>query len=249
MKMLSDQPWPHDPISKSRLSDDIFMVTGAMLLQHGDIIRHHSRNMVIIREGNNLTLINTVRLSDDELKELDHLGKVVNIVRIGAFHGRDDAFYCKRYPNACLWAPPGIEDEHGAIVDKVLSVEGEQPLSACQTYVFGNAPEGRQEAVLCYQKHEGILITCDSVKNWQQAGDHYFTTESKMLYAQEGHLGQAALSPIWLAACHACKEDFMPILSFDFLHLLPAHGDALLHDAKSVLEKSIAGLSERAQLK
>ncbi|WP_332914161.1 hypothetical protein [Algoriphagus boritolerans] len=38
-----------------------------------------SRNMTIVRENGNLTIINSVRLNDAALSELDRLGKVTNV--------------------------------------------------------------------------------------------------------------------------------------------------------------------------
>ena len=67
--------------------------------------------MTIIRNGSELTLVNTVRLSEEGLNQLDRLGKVTHIVRIGAFHGRDDAFYRDHYPIAQLWTLKGMSYE------------------------------------------------------------------------------------------------------------------------------------------
>ena len=66
--------------------------------------------MVIIRNGNELSLINTVRLNEEGLAVLDALGTVKNVIRIGAFHGRDDGFYLERY-QAKLWALKGMKSE------------------------------------------------------------------------------------------------------------------------------------------
>jgi len=53
--------------------------------------------MVVIKNANVLTLINTVRLNENGLAALDNLGQVTNVMRIGAFHSRHDAFYLERY--------------------------------------------------------------------------------------------------------------------------------------------------------
>jgi len=41
--------------------------------QYNGVDLQHSRNMIIIRDVNKLSLINTVRLSDSGLAALDHL--------------------------------------------------------------------------------------------------------------------------------------------------------------------------------
>ena len=97
---------PHGKIEE--VFPDVFFVTGAMktVLMGGHW--HFSRNMTIVREGGELTLINTVRLDDAGLGELEKLGKVANVVKIGSLHGRDDAFYVARY-GAKFWAGAGHE--------------------------------------------------------------------------------------------------------------------------------------------
>ena len=76
---------------------DLFFVSGAMETVLMDLDWQFSRNMTIVRDGERLILINTVRLDDDGLAELDRLGKVTDVIRLGALHGRDDAFYVDRY--------------------------------------------------------------------------------------------------------------------------------------------------------
>src|ERR1051325_7146413 len=56
-----------------------------------------SRNMTIVREGERLVLVNTVRLAEESLAELDKLGKVTDVIRLAANHGQDDPFYADRY--------------------------------------------------------------------------------------------------------------------------------------------------------
>lgn len=60
--------------------------------------RHQfSRHMTAVRECNALTLINSIRLDDAGLAQLDALGRVAHVVKIGSLHGRDDAFYKAHY--------------------------------------------------------------------------------------------------------------------------------------------------------
>ena len=56
-----------------------------------------SRSMTIIRENDELTLINPIQLSESGMQILESLGKISSVIRIGGFHGRDDAFFKARY--------------------------------------------------------------------------------------------------------------------------------------------------------
>ena len=76
--------WPHGEIEE--IFPDIFFVTGTNKTTYNSIDFQASRNMLVIREGQALTLINTVRLDDEGLMALDELGQVTHIVRLGALN-------------------------------------------------------------------------------------------------------------------------------------------------------------------
>ena len=102
---MSDFPaaMPHGPITE--VFPDVFFVTGTMRGEFFGTMWQFSRNMTIVRDGRDLTLVNSVRLSPDGLAQLDKLGTVKNVVRLGDMHGLDDAFYVDRY-RATFWALP-----------------------------------------------------------------------------------------------------------------------------------------------
>jgi len=76
------------------LGDEIFWVPGTMRL---NALLTISRNMVIVREGRELTLINAMRLNAGGEAALAELGEVRHIMRLGAFHGLDDAYLRQRF--------------------------------------------------------------------------------------------------------------------------------------------------------
>ena len=96
---------PHGSIEE--VFPDVFCVTGTMQGEFFGSMWQFSRNMTIVREAGRLTLINSVRLDAGGLAELDALGEVVNVVRIGDMHGIDDPFYVDLY-GATFWALPGM---------------------------------------------------------------------------------------------------------------------------------------------
>jgi len=69
--------------------------------------------MTIVRQQSSdgsyeLTLINTIRLDDKTLAQLSMLGEIKHVVRLGAFHRVDDAFYLQRNPTKC-WIIEGYD--------------------------------------------------------------------------------------------------------------------------------------------
>lgn len=228
--------WPHGEIEE--IFPDIYFVMGTNIMGYQGTVLQHSRNMIIVRDGKALSLINTVRLHDAGLTALEALGEVKNVVSIGAFHGRDDAFYLDRY-QADLWALPGIKHDQDRQPDKQLVSGGEMPFANCSLFVFETAalPEG----ILHIARENGILVSCDSIKNWRQA-DQFFSAESAQLYRAQGMFGPASIQSIWLNATQTKAGDFQRLLNLKFHHLLSAHGEPLLNDAYEKVQDSISKL-------
>ena len=77
--------YPHGDIES--LGADIFAVRGSIRI---NLLMRISRNMGIVRDGSELTLVNPIQLRPETERKLAELGEVKNIVRLGAFHGIDD---------------------------------------------------------------------------------------------------------------------------------------------------------------
>ena len=92
--------YPHGDIES--LGADIFAVRGSIRI---NLLMRISRNMAIVREGNELTLVNPIRLRPEIEKKLTQFGEIKNIVRLGAFHGVDDSYYVNKF-EAQFWSQP-----------------------------------------------------------------------------------------------------------------------------------------------
>ena len=57
------------------------------------------------REDGSVTVVNALRVTDAEQAKVDALGAVKHVVRVTSLHGRDDAYYTRKYPDAVAWAP------------------------------------------------------------------------------------------------------------------------------------------------
>ncbi len=225
--------WPHSEIKE--VFPNIFYVMGMNITTHDNIQFQHSRNMIIIRDNDKLSLINTVRLNEETLSKLDSLGQVENIVRIGSFHGRDDAFYLDRY-KATLWALEGMQHQDNRTTDILLTPSGKKPFTDCSFFTFETSkhPEG----ILHIAKEGGILITCDSIKNWV-AADQFFSADSAKLYSEQGFFGVATISNVWREPCGIQSSDFIRLKTLKFKHLISAHGEPLLDNAYEAVVNTI----------
>lgn len=227
---------PHGMFSE--VLEDVFFIQGQIRPDFGGPTTFQfSRNMTVVRDGGNLTLLNTMRLDEEGLAALEALGSVKHIVRLGAFHGRDDAFYLDRYPDATFWAAAGTPFERGELAAQPLVDGDEGPCEGSQIFLWktGKTPE----AILCLERHNGVLITCDSLQNWTEA-DAFFDDASAERMAEMGFFAPANVGPGWYNASAPQKSDFQRVAAMRYKHLLSAHGRPLLHEAKPAVDKTLA---------
>lgn len=222
----------HGAIEK--VVDDIFVVQGTHFFVHDGTRIQTSRTMTIIRENGELSLINSIRLNEHGLNELKKLGRVKNVIRLGAFHGRDDAFY-QRHLGAQLWAFSNMEFSHGEVVDHDLN-RGVLPFGQAKVIAFTTIRH--PEAVLLIEKAGGVLITCDSIKNWQEK-DSYFDDDTFASMQSAGAIGEANIDTVWLSAIQPSNTDLASIGELDFSIVITAHGKPLILDAKQKVLSSI----------
>ena len=215
----------HGPIEE--VFPDVFFVSGAMETVLQDMDWKFSRNMTVVRDGDRLVIVNSVRLSEEGLAELDRLGRVTDVVRLGSLHGRDDPFYVDRY-DAEYWALPGMEHETGLPATRSLTTDGALPISDASLFAFDTTqiPEG----ILRLDRDGGILIACDALQNWL-APDEFFSDTSRELMQQMGFFTPANLGPVWVQRASPAGDDFARLKTLSFKHALCGHGEPLQHTA------------------
>ena len=243
----SPPAWPHGDIES--VLPDLYMVRGAMQIA-GSPLRF-SRNMTIVRDDDELTLINPVRLDERGLAALDELGKVRNIVRLAGFHGRDDRFYSERY-GALVHAIDGqvyvsgfdFSAEPTFKADVPLHRGDELPIRDARLYVFdgANPPEG---AVLLFREG-GVLVCGDALQNWARP-DRFFNLPGRLMMRAMGFLRAYNVGPGWLKKARPSKEGLLGLLDLRFEHVLPAHGDPVLGNAKNRFRPAIERAAARSR--
>lgn len=220
---------PHESIHE--VFPDVFFVTGTFKMGPGVTI---TRNMTILRDGKDLSVVNSVRLSSDGEAALEELGSVKNVVRIGAFHGADDAYFVKRF-GAKLHAPPRTRHAHGVETDRELEA-GPCELRDVEVFAFEQAK--KPEVALLLARDGGILIPCDSYQNWTTTAGCSLGAKAVMKLMG---FGPAVIGGPWTKAQGSgVRADFERLAERDFRHLVPAHGTVLKNDAKDALRRAIA---------
>ncbi len=227
---------PHGEIRE--IFPDVFFVTGSVDMMPGIRI---SRSMTILRDGDALTLISPIRLDETGLEALDALGRVTNIVKLGAYHlgahnGLDDPFYVDRYSTK-LWALNGMDHKGGLTADHILSPGGEMPVRDVSLFVYETSK--MPEAMFLLNREGGIIIAADSLQNWAEV-DEFFSDAAANAMTKGGFIRPANIGPEWKRHCSPDPAEFDKVAELTFRHLLPSHGTPLLNTAKDDLAATFA---------
>jgi len=192
----------------------------------------------LLKDGEALTLVNPVRMSESGLASLDCLGTVKRIIRLGDFHGLDDAFYCDRY-QCEFWAQAGQDTYKTPVPTHLITPTTESPFPNSAFFIFEQAKY--PEAALLIKEHR-LLITTDSVQyhvDWR-----YFTWVTKVAFKVLGFKRGLNIGPIWLKRVTpkggSLKGDFEKLLTLDFNAMIAAHGLPLKSDAKKALSAEVS---------
>ncbi len=235
---------PHGEIRE--VLPGIYFVTGTLKMGPG--IRF-SRNMVIVREADRLIAINSIRLGDAGLAQLEGLGKLTDVIRLAGFHGMDDPFYKERY-GAKIWAIKGQPYIAGFDIHKgkpyfsadvEIDATTELPIAGAKIHIFGSTPP---EAVLLLARHGGALVAGDSLQNWGRV-DPYFSFLGGIMMRAMGFIRTYNVGPGWLKQAKPPANDLRGLLGLEFDHLLPAHGEAVLGGAAACYRPSIEWAAKR----
>ena len=127
--------------------------------------------MTIVRQGDRLVLVNSVRLDEAGLAALDALGRVTGVMRLAGNHGMDDPFYKDRYA-AKVWVVRGQRYTAGTKTgvpqpyftpDAEMDATTALPLAGAQLYVIDSRPP---EGILILEQHDGVAIAGDCLQHW-----------------------------------------------------------------------------------
>ncbi len=216
---------PHGEIEE--VFPNVFFVTGTIGMA-GPMPLQFSRNMTIVREGERLVIINSIRLDDEGLRKLDTLGRVTDVIRIAGFHGMDDPFYKDRY-GAKVWVIRGQRYFKGFAVnstpyfepDESMDLTTKLPLAGAKLFVFESVkiPEG----ILVLDREGGIAVTGDCLQHWHTT-DRFFSFGAKLMMRLMGFIKPYNVGPGWYKNTHPSDDEMRKILDLPFEHVLPAHG-------------------------
>lgn len=226
-------PYPHDPIES--IADDLFMVRGSVRV---NALMRITRNMAIIRNDGELTLVDPLRLDEAGEAQLRGLGTVKRILRLGCYHGLDDPYYVDTF-KAELWSQKGGTTYTQPPIDHELTESTPLPFPGAELFCFAGTTQ--PEAALLLKKGSGILLVCDAIQNY---GDYRFNNlPARLVMPWIGFPKTTIIGPIWLKMMTpkggSLKSEFERLLHWKFDSLLSAHGSYLRTGAHAAVEAAL----------
>jgi len=218
---------PHQKIQKNY--ENIYSLIGSMQLFG---IFKYSRNMVILKDGDKLCLVNPVRLNQKEEKKLLEMGKIYSILKLGRLHSVDVPYYMDQF-SPKLWASSrdSFLKQYDYGIDIDLEKATSIPFLDIQIYNLKTSKEN--EAVAYLPQDNGVLLACDALVNMKKIdpmANWLVRTLSKIL-PEPTYIG-----PNWFKVMKPKKIDFDNILKFEFENMIPAHGEILSNKASQKIQ-------------
>ena len=227
---------PHD-LPKA-IAEDLFVVYGSVKLMPGVGL---TRNMAIVRDGDDLTLINPVRMNEAGLASLETLGTVRHVLRLGPLHGMDESFYLDRYkPQFWAFTDGSTYPVPAEVIPLVDG--GALPFSDARLLAFDHLSE-TEGVILLRRDKANVLLTCDAVQSYSTPPHMPHTAGwAQKLFSLIGFTRDTIIGPIWIKKMaldrKGLREEFVRILKMDFDQLLSSHGTFVEGGAHQELQRA-----------
>lgn len=204
------------------------------------------RQMAVVRlpDDEGLVLISPGPPDDEVQHELARIGPVRHVVAPSLFHDTFVTEVLHAYPAASLYAPPGFEKV--LQVDRpVRSLTGPMPDSwqgVFQTHLIAGMPKVNE--VVFHHLPSRTLIVADMVFNLPADSSLW----TRLFMKPIAPVGGVRASRIFRAAASnraAQRQSIETILSWDFEHLIPSHGQVLLNGARQRVAEAWGMAGER----
>lgn len=220
---------PHGSLKE--VLPNIFTVVGTMRLFG---LFRYSRVMTILRENETLAIINPVRVNEKLLGEIQQLGQIKYLLKIGQLHSVDVPFYMDRFSPE-LWINKGDSSVGQYNASKYFDDVDEIPILRCKVKkIVGSKIK---ESVLLTPADGGSLHTCDAFVNMGADPNHNWLTAKLSNFLPE----PTYIGPNWIKMAKPPESSMRAVLDFEFENLLSAHGEPILGRAKEKIEKYVDG--------
>ncbi len=183
-----------------------------------------------------------------------------HVVRLGSFHGVDDAFYLQHY-DAKYWVVEGMVNAPGLTVEPEVLSNSNLPIPGSELFSFEELPHPEAIIILpATTQRAAVAITTDSIQNHRSIFDLDNSPLVSLAIWRIGLVGMARLGPIWLREQTPANTGLAPLTTqekkrnmaeffrpqyerllseHEFDMLMPGHGWPIYQGAKEAIAASM----------
>lgn len=220
------------------IAPDLWSVEQQVRLPGGAILP--ARMTVIRLPTGGLVLHSPVTLDEDVIAALRALGVVQHLVAPCLIHHLFLADAHRRFPAAQIHVPPGFTSAPRSLTDTALILGNEAPpawAGVLDQQLLGGAPKLNE--VDFYHRPTRTLIAPDLVFNIQQPGNFMTGLVLRLM----GTHKRLAMSRLWRRYTRdraALRRSLDHVLSWDFIRVVPGHGEVATDNAHDAVEAALA---------
>lgn len=227
------------PTLRATVPDQIWEVAHEIRMLPGVYLP--ARMLVLRLEADSLALWSPVPFPDEVAEAIACLGQVRTIIAPNDFHHLYLRPAIARYPDAVVWAAPGLPAKRPSLpLHHLLGPEAEPPFREVLTPHFLHGSPRMQETAFVHRASRTLILT-DSLFNLQEVRGWL----SPLLFRLLGSLGAPAQSRLWRSTVtdrEAMGRSFDALLQEDFDRIIMAHGTIIETNGKSVLRAAASWL-------
>lgn len=191
---------------------------------------------VAIKTRQGVILISPIKFSSDQLQQIVELGEVKAIVAPSLIHSLFMKKACKRFPNATVWAPPGMREKFPNMkIDKIFTQDTWPFQDQIEVQLIAGLKKVTEVAF--YLKELRTVVVCDLAFNIQ----HPHGLGARIFPRFLGTYRKFAISRLWnvfMKDKAAFSESIQNILKWDFDQVIMAHGEILTENGHELLRQS-----------
>lgn len=193
-----------------------------------------TRMAVVRLKGNALFIYSPIFLSSEIKNELDAIGEVKYIISPNKIHNQALSDYVSSYPNAAVYASPGLPERrpdinYKTVLQNTPEKEWEEELD--QVLTKGNVFFSE---ALFYHKASKTLLVCDFVENMDKT-----TTSSRILFKLFGVKEKPMASPefrLYTMEAEAARLALDKVRAWNFERIFLCHGACIEDNANEIFE-------------
>jgi hypothetical protein len=197
----------------------------------------------VVKTKTGVVMISPIKFTSDQLQQIVEFGEVTDIVSPSLIHSLFLRKATKRFPNATVWAPPGMREKFPIEkfpkikIDKILTQDPWPYEDQIQLQLIEGAPKATEVAF--YLKELKTIVVSDLAFNLQ----HPKGFGAHILPRFVGTYKKFAVSRLWKLFIKdklAFKKSFLNLLEWDFDQVVMAHGEVITSNGKELLKESAA---------